>query len=500
MSTRSMLTILHTNDLHGNLAVLPRLAALIARERARDPEALLLDAGDFALSGPSASLGVQLLSGLGYDAIAPGNAENDVPEQRAALARIGAPVLAANLAGDTADYPARPWIIRSVAGRRIAILGLTTPPAYQATTLYPTSHPFRRLPAESTPVGDPLSAAQHWVPRLRRQADLVVVLSHLGLWHDVQLAAQVPGIDLIVGGHSHHRLPQLIQIGATAIAQAGVAGAYLGVIAIAEQDGRLHYNGRLEPVWQAIDADGEVRRQIDTYLEQHMPEGLEIIGRTQGCWADPWRENRWANFVTDRLREYAGADLCLYKASMLIPALDPGSLTAWDLAQSFPSTGELGDLVRMQITGAAIYASFEHSVVGLPRDVDARIPGSLDLPCNTLLQASGMRVAFDLRWPEGQRVRALAIGGQPIELGRLYSVVTSGFLARGYSGFGWFREGAGQERIGTVRQVITEALREPQRLPAIDGRMSFGAGAHSRRASGTRLHPAPSAASAVEAS
>jgi 5'-nucleotidase len=466
-----MLTILHTNDLHGNLAVLPRLAALIARERARDPHALLLDAGDFGLGGAAADLGVQLLGALGYDAIVPGNAENDIAEHRTAFARIGVPVVAANLGGGAGDYPARPYLLRSVAGRRIAILGLTTPPAYQATTVYPASHPFQRSPAEATPVDDPLGAAQRWVPWLRRRFDLVIVLSHLGLWHDLRLAAQVPGIDLIVGGHSHHRLPRLIHVGGTVIAQAGVAGAYLGVITIAEWGGRYHCCGRLEPVWQVVEPDAGMQRHMRTSVERHVPDALDVIGHTQGCWADPWEENPWANFVTDSLRAFAETDICLYKASMLIPALDPGSVTAWDLAQSLPISAELGDAIRMQLTGAAIHAILEHSVVGLPRDVDPRIAPEFSLPCNTFLHSSGIVVRFDLRRPEGQRVRALSIGGKPIDRGRRYSVVTSDFLARGYSGFSWFRDGITQEHLGPVRQLIAQALRACRRLPNIDQRM-----------------------------
>jgi hypothetical protein len=60
-----MITILHTNDLDSQLGMPPRLTALIARERARDPEALLLDAGDRGLNGRTAGLDASLLGGLG---------------------------------------------------------------------------------------------------------------------------------------------------------------------------------------------------------------------------------------------------------------------------------------------------------------------------------------------------------------------------------------------------------------------------------------------------
>src|SRR5262245_63248834 len=115
-----MITILHTNDLHGHLAMQPRLAALVGRERARDPDALLLDAGDLGLRGASSDLGVQLLSALAYDAITPGNAENDFLDERLALGRIGAPIVVANSAPDALGFPTQPYILRTVKGKRLA--------------------------------------------------------------------------------------------------------------------------------------------------------------------------------------------------------------------------------------------------------------------------------------------------------------------------------------------------------------------------------------------
>ncbi|HET9222196.1 MAG TPA: metallophosphoesterase, partial [Roseiflexaceae bacterium] len=294
-----MITLLHTNDLHGHLAVLPRLAPLIGRERARDPEALLLDAGDLGLRGATADLGAQLLSALGYDAITPGNAENDFLDQRLAMEHIGAPIVVANSSANALGISTPPYILRTVQGTRLAILGLTTPPAYQATRVYASSHPFRQHQGADNAIADPLLTAQQWVPELRRQADLVIVLSHLGLWRDITLASEVPGIDLIIGGHSHHRLPQLIRIGDTWIGQAGIGGAYLGVVTIEERRGHFQFTGRLEPVWQAIDPEPQTVHSIQRYLQQRSPEGLAVVGTTTGCWADPWRENAWANLVTD---------------------------------------------------------------------------------------------------------------------------------------------------------------------------------------------------------
>jgi 2',3'-cyclic-nucleotide 2'-phosphodiesterase (5'-nucleotidase family) len=477
-----MITLLHTNDLHGHLAALPRLAALIGRERARDPDALLLDAGDLGLRGATADLGVQLLSALEYDAITPGNAENDFLDQRRAMGRIETSIVVANSSADALGVPTQPYLLRTVKGKHLAILGLTTPPSYQVTTVYASSHPFRQLEDPDQAIADPLLTARQWVPELRQRADLVIVLSHLGLWRDITLASEVPGIDLIVGGHSHHRLPQLIRMGNTWIGQAGIAGAYLGVITIEERHGEFQFTGRLEPIWQAIDPEPQTAQSIQRYLQQRSPESLAVVGATAGCWADPWRENAWANLVTDSVRRYAETDICLYKASMLMPALDPGELTRWaatqGLACDLSTARELSEIVSLHLTGAAIRAICEHSVIALPRDVDPRIPDDFDLPCNTLLHASGLRVSFDLSQPEGRRVRSLLVDDKPIDFRQRYSVATSRFLAQGYSGFHWFRTGTDHRTLETVYQVLTAALLQCQQLPALDGRLTFASPAH----------------------
>ena len=216
-----MITILHTNDLHDGLGLLPHLAASIAQARREHPDALLVDTGDIGLAGDTADLGVRLLAGLRYDALTPGNAENDILEHRANLARIGAPLVAANIASGAFGSPTVSYLITERGNVRIALLGLTTPP------VYPAGHPLQRPKAQEIPVGNADASAHRWVPYVRARADLVVVLSHLGLWHDIQLAREISGIDLIIGGHSHHRLARPVCIGETAITHAGVGGAYL---------------------------------------------------------------------------------------------------------------------------------------------------------------------------------------------------------------------------------------------------------------------------------
>lgn len=469
-----MITILHTNDLHGCVELLPRLAALIRRERARNPHTLLLDAGDTALGGRTGKLGAQLLSLFGYTAMTPGNSENDVPEHREHLGRVGAPVVVANVAPSALGFDTVPYLVRAVGTTRVAVLGLTTPPPY------PPGHPLHRPKAREVPVADASEAAHHWVPQLRDQADLVVVLSHLGLRRDVQLAHEVRGIDLILGGHSHHRLASLLRIGDTHIAQAGVNGTYLGVITAEPTPHGFRFVGRLEPVWQPLDPDPTAEQAASAWARREWPEAENRVGATDDCWANPWAENPWSSFVADGLREAAGADVCFYNAAALIPALDPGPLTEWGLRRCFPGirmNEEMGmaNVVTVQLTGEFVRAVCEHSVANLPCDQDASVPPSFCLPGNNLLQVSGLRAIFDLERERGERVVDLRVGDELVDPRRAYRVATSGFLARGYSGFRWFAEADERQTVGPERDLLLASLRAAAtRLPGTDGRLRFG--------------------------
>jgi 5'-nucleotidase len=462
-----MLTILHTNDLHGHLCAFPRLATLIQRERERRaPHALLVDCGDAAL-GDMGGLGVSLMRALQYDALTTGNHENEVHTGRAALARVGAPCVVANIAAGALGFASLPYLVKEVDDVRVAMLGLTTPP------VYPIGHPLHRSNAEEISVSNAFEAAEHWVPQLRAQCDLLIVLSHLGLRSDLQLAQSVSDIDLIIGGHSHHRLPSLLRIGDTHIAQAGVNGAYLGVIHIQAVGRRFDCDGLLEPVWQDVVADAGMTRFTHELIAQVQPDALTEIGYTEGCWADPWRENAWANFVTDRLRAQTDADICFYKATGLTPALDAGPLPEWRMDACLDTSMNMDDRVALAQSGEAIRAICEHAVSELPFEFDASIPTHHCLPNNTLLQASGLRITYDLQQPLGARAQNIIVNGEPLDPTRKYKIVVPEFLAKGYSGFHWFREGAEWRIVGSQRQIIRAALKTHESWPALDGRLQF---------------------------
>ena len=245
------LTILHTNDLHACLDQMTRLATLIQRERVQanteGRHILLLDAGDSSsnevwesrVTGGRANYA--MLEAMGYDAVVIGN--SDLQWGREPLTRLLTAVhfqiLAANLLDAVTD--SRPTGLRDYALFKFAQMGSPDP----ATARVGSDDPTR---AYETAIAvaviglatrdemhadfrtfDPTKTLRTLIPQMQSEgAQIIVVLSHLGIETDKKLAAEVPGLHAIAGGHTHTTLREPEFVGETIIVQAGEHGNFLG--------------------------------------------------------------------------------------------------------------------------------------------------------------------------------------------------------------------------------------------------------------------------------
>lgn len=247
------LTILHTNDMHSRIEPFPdtggqwaglggmaRRAALIQDIRRQEANVLLLDSGDIFQGTPyfnffGGELEFKLMSHMGYDASTLGNHDfdNGLEGLQRQLPHATFPFLIANydfsktpLAGRFAPYQvfAKQGVRIGVFGLGIELSGLVADQNFGATVYL-----------------DPVAKAKELVAHLRgpEKCDLVICLSHLGYKYenpkldDRKLAAQVAGIDLILGGHTHTFLDAPESIAspdghATLVNQVGWSGINLG--------------------------------------------------------------------------------------------------------------------------------------------------------------------------------------------------------------------------------------------------------------------------------
>jgi 2',3'-cyclic-nucleotide 2'-phosphodiesterase (5'-nucleotidase family) len=203
--------IVHTNDLHGHLENAAAIAAFVRAERKSSDAVLVLDAGDGITGTPVSTLyrGVpifEVMSRMGYDAGTLGNHEFDHGSGAIATFRDAAdfPLLCANADGpdglplaDAASH------VFQVGSLKIGVLGLVTDRVPSMTVGAATVG--CRFEA-------PLEAARRLVPELRKRCDLLVLLTHVGVEVDAALAAAIPGVDVVIGGHTHTKLDRPLAV------------------------------------------------------------------------------------------------------------------------------------------------------------------------------------------------------------------------------------------------------------------------------------------------
>jgi len=217
------LRIWHTSDLHDHRGIVPRLRAL----RAEEP-GLLFDCGD-SLRGSQTVYHrnepiLAEIDAAEYDAQGMGNREFHYlfPLMRARASRMGHPLLCANLVdvrGRTLPFAPDATFVRSDGEHpwRVRVFSLLV-------VQYPCGSPWER--AFGWRFLDPLTIAREIAASTPRDVTLVL-LSHLGLRRDRSLAAAVPRLDLILGGHSHDTLFEPEYVGSVPIVHAGPYGAYV---------------------------------------------------------------------------------------------------------------------------------------------------------------------------------------------------------------------------------------------------------------------------------
>ncbi len=247
------LVVLHTNDMHSRIEPFPdnapqwaglggmaRRAALIDSIRRQEKHVLLLDAGDIWQGTPyfnffQGKLEYELMSRMRYDAATFGNHDfdNGLEGLQQQLPHAGFPFLSANydFSGTPLAGRFQPYKVFDKAGARVGVFGIGLA--------------LKGLVADknfgTTQYLDPVTVARAQVARLRgpERCDLVICLSHLGYKYesekidDRKLAAQVGGIDLILGGHTHTFMPAPEPITGpqghvTLINQVGWSGINLG--------------------------------------------------------------------------------------------------------------------------------------------------------------------------------------------------------------------------------------------------------------------------------
>ncbi|WP_434752000.1 bifunctional metallophosphatase/5'-nucleotidase [Paenibacillus amylolyticus] len=421
-SEMQTLTILHTNDIHSHFGSMSAIAAMISEERAQAGHLLVLDIGDHMdrmaveTEGTLGMANVDVLNLTGYDAITIGNNEGltFTPDQLAqSYTGLLCPIVCGNvLEQDTGHPPAwmKPWSIIEKGPFRIGLLGATAP----FNTFYELM---------GWQVTDPVETLQDQVKTLREDVDIIIVLSHLGLSTDKRLAEQVSGIDIILGGHTHHVLEEPLMIGKTVLGAAGKFGQWLGKVV-------LERAGEAEPIQlvrsgcvpvQSNMLDEQVSLAIATNgveAERMLDQTAVITDRTLPVHYE--RESPFATLLAQAVLHFTGAELSLVNAGQLLGNLPQGDITKGMLHSLCPSPINActiclnGYQIREALEQSLLEEFISRSIVGF--GFRGRILGTLCV--------DGMEVRYDPSAPAYDKIQSIHVNGIPIEEQRKYIVGT----------------------------------------------------------------------------
>lgn len=472
------LKIIHMNDLHGHLnPVVDKttspastnggaayFGAMILREKAANPQgAILLSAGDMFQGTPISNVFrgkpvTEIMNYLGFDAMALGNHEFDWgwPELRKIESEARFPYLAANLANK--DGSAVRGIKKAIYLERksikVAVIGIITPET-----------PFSTNPknVKDFKFQEPEKILPGMISEARASgAKLVLVLSHCGLERDRAIAESVPGIDIIVGGHSHTVVTPPSIAGKTIIVQAGYWGIYLGVLDL-ELDtatGRVlkYSQDNLKPVVAGPDItpDKKINGIIRKYSDKIKEEFSRVVGRTRtDLLRNPEAESNLGDLICDAMRTEAAAQVAFYNSGGIRANIFKGKIR---LEQAFETMPFDNVIVSMDLTGARIREILEHSA--------AREFG--------IVQVSGVKVKINPSNPRGSRVVEALINDRPLEPEKTYRVVTNEFLAAGGDRYVSFRQGKNIVYGDDVRDVFIRHLEKHSPVsPRVEGRIEI---------------------------
>ncbi len=304
----------------------------------------------------------------------------------------------------------KPYIMREVGGRRIAVIGQCFP--YQ-----PIAHPRRFVPDWTFGIRD--SDLQKVVTTVRGQekADAVILLSHNGMDVDLKLASRVSGIDLILGGHTHDGLPVPTLVtnpgGKTLVSNGGSNGKFLGVVDLDVGQGRVNgVSYRLMPVFSdLLPADPEMQAAITAlrapdaaHLDEKLASAGELLYRRGNV------AGTMDQMLCDALRQELDAPISLSPGFRWGPSVLPGDAITMDLVYSYTAI-TYPDVYVQEMTGAAIKTIMEDVADNLfnpdpyvQQGGDMVRVGGLDYVCTPGAAMNGRISALTL--PDGTALEA----------------------------------------------------------------------------------------------
>ncbi len=411
-------TILHTNDIHSNFENFSKIVNQISEWK--DSNTLVLDAGDFAdfkrieLLGTDGLAAMELLDSTGYDALAVGNNEMfqgpDVLKYMAANTKI--PLLSCNLRcfGHLEIEEVKRSIIINKNGLKILIIGAS-----------PDLGPFNELLGFT--FIDYLEAVQHEINESQDQYDMCILLSHLGMDKDKEIAAKISGIDIIIGGHFHILMDQPEIVNGTIIHTSGAQGEHIGKLVV-------EVNSKQVQLIEGVNIDiinSEESTIVQQIIKQNKKKAIDRLSEpfcriNKNLWHDVVEENPMTNLLADALQDFLACDLAIINSGVINGGIKKGDVSRKKIIELCPSPL---NPTSFKIQGKDLWEAFQNSLDTDYCYADGKGAGFRGKYLGRL-HVSNAVIEHD-----GRNILNIYIHGVSLNMEQWYTVASSDYLQRG---------------------------------------------------------------------
>ncbi|AKL91344.1 bifunctional metallophosphatase/5'-nucleotidase [Staphylococcus capitis] len=336
------LTIYHTNDIHSHLNEYARIQSYMASHRPQlQHPSLYLDIGDHVdLSAPvtEATIGkknIELLNQAHCDIATIGNNEGMTISHEALqnlYTDANFKVICANVFDEKGYLPNHitSSYVKEIEGSRILFVAATAP-----------FTPFYR--ALDWVVTDPLAAIKDEIEAHKGQFDILIVMSHVGVFFDEKLCQEIPEIDVIFGSHTHHYFENGEFNNGVLMAAAGKYGHFLGEVNLTIEHGKVSdKKAKLHPL--------DALPQVETHFEEEgkallsepvIDHHVKLLKKT-----DVITETSY--LLAESVYEFTHADCALVNAGLIVNSIEADKVTEYDIHRMLPHPI---NLVRVRLTG-----------------------------------------------------------------------------------------------------------------------------------------------------